>query len=933
MFKLALALAVVGAFAADTAAPIISLDLALASSKHPEHAKLFAKYPKMTRKGAFPTADTKQTDQKTAKHFEGVCEVNTNKGTKGYTGSRVYTTCKLPKASAYDHHDNDVSSSLKLSGKYFLFKPPHTKTSTVKDCSGGGCPAFNKANPNFNKVGMIVLDYEAKDDSGNKNAEVDYALIVKDSATPEAKKQHLSQSAKYGAYVSNNHKANSRIFTKTAEITRKDSYDGTIKGVQSSGVAPHVHTCNKPNTRTSTVQWCDTAGLFGYNNQNNCISDKRSTTVTDNVKVPITIGKTDDIFHKDAAVTPSSKGWNFECTDNIVPKMCKDNCGTNNYAVSDACNCDAGKIIKGAAVDKKFFPNTADYKTKGACRIHYTTSFGGATSTRLNKVGSAGEKFTITVHARAHAMSAKTSKLGYEFKVVDTKPPMIDIESKLGGGWNKAKIGKSTGNKPTDSYGNDGSYTAGNHWKGTQNHQYALSKNLHGAHNSIVQHSAGYVADIKQIKSLDDSTFTCADQCTETPKKTAMYKFFATGAEHNCVTDKVQGNWKQLSSLSPSDLRQSKADVTPYLVIQYACQDDADHITATCRTIFNQDHTLPIVNIVGNEVHREHASDTDSYVDDGAKCSDAVDGQINSRVEVSGDIVDLRQVGTYHITYECQDSAGNMATGPGNVRTVIVEDTICPSCDLSKLYFPQGHGKSGNDWPLTPKIDCTGDDQEGGECTIEASFKILEGGVQGAINRIQCEDDHVDALKTKKGDWTMQKPRKINVNKVGTYYLIWKVEDSNGNNNHQDRNGKDCTLCDQNNKIQHIQQGENAERCGKDANTHTKIPGLKGNWRKSQFRTIKVVDNEIPVITIRPAHKNTPATAKQNPSFHPINGKKWDVRPTRDGGKVIPGFPALMAETSSNNGWVVGALASAVAAVALLGFTAKRTTSVTEVPV
>merc|ERR1719398_347999 len=83
---------------------------------------------------------------------------------------------------------------------------------------------------------------------------------------------------------------------------------------------------------------------------------------------------------------------------------------------------------------------------------------------------------------------------------------MIDIESKLGGGWNKAKIGKSTGNKPTDSYGNDGSYTAGNHWKGTQNHQYALSKNLHGAHNSIVQHSAGYVADIKQIKSLDDST-------------------------------------------------------------------------------------------------------------------------------------------------------------------------------------------------------------------------------------------------------------------------------------------------------------------------------------------------------------------------------------------------------------------------------------------
>merc|ERR1711981_171118 len=61
--------------------------------------------------------------------------------------------------------------------------------------------------------------------------------------------------------------------------------------------------------------------------------------------------------------------------------------------------------------------------------------------------------------------------------------------------------------------------------------------------------------------------------------------------------------------------------------------------------------------------------------DEGATCEDFVDGVLNHRVRVGGDIVDMTIPNTYHIVYQCQDLSGNSAS---YTRTVIVSDSTPP---------------------------------------------------------------------------------------------------------------------------------------------------------------------------------------------------------------------------------------------------------------
>merc|ERR1712046_231454 len=82
-----------------------------------------------------------------------------------------------------------------------------------------------------------------------------------------------------------------------------------------------------------------------------------------------------------------------------------------------------------------------------------------------------------------------------------------------------------------------------------------------------------------------------------------------------------------------------------------------------CRTIYNQDHTVPILNFIAQDNDKGPckgsgmtctgvAAGDGNYVDEGATCSDTVDGVISELVEVSGDVVSLANIDTYHITYD-----------------------------------------------------------------------------------------------------------------------------------------------------------------------------------------------------------------------------------------------------------------------------------------
>merc|ERR1712100_95554 len=267
----------------------------------------------------------------------------------------------------------------------------------------------------------------------------------------------------------------------------------------------------------------------------------------------------------------------------------------------------------------------------------------------------------------------------------------------------------------------------------------------------------------------------------------------------------------------------------------YECRDGADEAgtvrkTTACRTFINLDKTRPVITVLeasntNNGVWNIEASRDNNYVDAGATCSDMVDGNISQDVEVSGDVVNMAAVGTYKINYNCEDSAGQTAVQA--TRTVVVQDTTCPTCTV-----PGG----------TTTI------------TVEASFPYTE-------EQSTCTDTLDGAMPNAHVYNT------VNVEKTGTYVLTYSVTDKNGN-------GKDNS-------------------CKAASGTRT-----------DHFtKTVVVEDTMIPIISLK--YRGTDLVG-------------------------------MMAEQSTTtvNGWVIGAVASAVSGVALLGYAATRKATVaTSVPV
>jgi hypothetical protein len=111
-------------------------------------------------------------------------------------------------------------------------------------------------------------------------------------------------------------------------------------------------------------------------------------------------------------------------------------------------------------------------------------------------------------------------------------------------------------------------------------------------------------------------------------------------------------------------------------VRKYTCTDAELNSVSTERTFTIVDQEAPIIDLMGPEVRTLEASLTEEYLDDGATCSDHVDGVLSHAVEVSGSVVNRRVPGNYTIKYDCQDLSGNVANQV--TRTVVVEDDDCP---------------------------------------------------------------------------------------------------------------------------------------------------------------------------------------------------------------------------------------------------------------
>lgn len=99
----------------------------------------------------------------------------------------------------------------------------------------------------------------------------------------------------------------------------------------------------------------------------------------------------------------------------------------------------------------------------------------------------------------------------------------------------------------------------------------------------------------------------------------------------------------------------------------FVATDAAGNVTTKTVTITNIDRTAPTIELLGDEVVSIYTGT--SYVDDGVSVSDNADGDIASKLATVNP-VNVETAGTYTITYNVTDSAGNIAAQI--VRTVKV---------------------------------------------------------------------------------------------------------------------------------------------------------------------------------------------------------------------------------------------------------------------
>jgi hypothetical protein len=815
MFKLAILL-VVGAAAVDTA-PVISLDLAtvqqcsdVTSCDTREHT---------------PASPVRESTTTNAAHFADECALSTTANP---------TTCTLPNVKAYDHHEGDISSDVTSAMSLFVTSAKCASAAdadaipslcTPIETATNATAAF-VAPATFHEVrGMYVVSYDVSDVSGNDADQVKFAVIIRDEVAPTTTFTAFAQVLEQGVGFTTGN---------TGIGGYSDDYDTYVE--QPADQFP-TDNCAAASSNEVTVH--DYASIFGKDYANNVVTDTYSWTVVDTI-APVVVA---DSLNKAAAFT-NGASYTFTTvdTDNTDIECVG---GAEAYAVA-ASHDSSDTVDSESAFQYTDAGDDCRGNTPTLTLSAPLTDSATYTSQHMSTIA-----LSVTAKDRQTTPLTSTPADTHTFTIKDTTPPVI---AATGFTAHTALVKTSTvGTTEIASTGAAGAAGGGNRHSGDD----ATATNLFDVSGSIVQHSAGYTADYQQIAHLE-SAFSCTDTCGTATGVTGWHK---VNTATTCDSITVAG--------SSAETAFNIVEVGTY-ILKYTCTDVANLVSTQCKTVYNIDHTRPVLNPINPGETAACTSwralsqnpDADgtcveshpdaNYVDAGATCSDVVDNVISELVEVSGQVVDLNSPGTYTINYACSDTAGNSAVAMQ--RTVYVIDATCPTCFLTGCFLTANSD--------TVNRECT--------MTQEASFPYTD---EGAV----CEDRMGAALTPV---ISYSSAGEVDVEETGTYIITYKATDS-ANNNNIDMLSNDEVTCSE-----YKRQTGAAHAAGSGYDDLT-IP--------AQRRTVVVMDSMRPVITLQ---------------------------------------DNMMEETtsSSNNGWVIAALGSAVAGIALLSLSARKNV-VTNVPV
>jgi hypothetical protein len=859
----------------------------------------------------------------------GVYPGSTNTATAAQTVTCLVgedaTQCPTPTVKAWDHHDGDISSTITQCFRLINIG----RANQANQAEAGACQATHDANMrNFRSE--WIFTYDVTDRAGNAATTVTFSMVFVDNAPPaftlndqtstqtsEARDLSVTDQCKFDRNLKRQ-KLNFKSIdvydgdlTDQASITYTAPSTAAVTFLKSSTTLP-AHHPNGLNTDTYydvdtsdlgnhvfAIAANDHAGIFGTAGVNNPSSFSWTLTVQD-LTAPIitcTAAYCKEVFASTGAaiantVSTSTDTWagdartyvSFEaaatddatcCTacqtqarSRVIGTIAADGpASCTHYTFSGStCSLFSGAVGAYGGSTKVGMPmacNHGDenwecgptftdygawctdiydgYSIDAVSSIAATTGSGSPTG-GVKGVSSIDYTCTDSNNVAATAVTRTTS-------VRDTTPPTLAITTAgshtVGAGITNtedrlaryAKFGNA--GRHAGSLGATADDLATTLGAGSANYGVHTEAQLHGhaLDSHVIQHSAGYLKDLAIIQNLRTLNvgMTCVDACD--------------------ATASVATSWNPtFNNIVPGTY-----------VLKYTCSDISGHETIKERTVINEDKTKPVIRILGQDLMTLEATHDGNYVDDGATCSDQVDGMISENVEVSGDVVNLSTRGMYTISYNCKDSAGNAADTA--IRIVYVVQTSCPTCMINGAT----------------------------ELSREASFPYVDAGAT-------CTD-LLDATVP-----TGTTVNNVNVETTGTYKITYRVANVLG-----------------------LYNDESTCRYGKMTYT----------------RTVHVIDTLNPVITLKynsvvvksglandmalQSHASSPDLSAQiNPADTNNNAHNsiYDADP-----RVNPQFMAETAQAASVNGWVVGAVGSAVTGLALLGYSMRKTSVATSVPV
>lgn len=522
---------------------------------------------------------------------------------------------------------------------------------------------------NTSAQGSYVISYNVADAAGNNATQVIRTVIVSDKTAPII--------ALLGS-ATINHEQGTAYSDPGASAT--DNIDGNITAnITVSGFVD----ANASGTYILSYNVSDASG-------NNAPTVTRTIIVADTIKPIITLAGASSLSHEQGTVftdpgATASDSVDGDISVNIVVTGTVDintaGSYTLTYTVSDSAGNAATAIIRTVTVSDTTAP-TITLIGSSAVNHEQGTAYVDAGASGFDSVdGNITANIVVTGNVNTNAPGTYTltyslsdaagnaaSTVTRNVTVADTTIPSISL---LGNSIVNHEQGTAyTDAGATASDNIDGDISANIVRTGSVNinlpGSYTLSYNVNDA--------AGNAATtINRTVIISDTTapvISLAGNATVTVEQGSSYTDAGATA-----TDNVDGNLTASIVVSGDIVDVNTAGT---YIIRYDVTDAASNAaTQVTRTVNVSDTTIPVITLIGSPSVSQGQGL--AYNDAGASASDNIDGDISANI-VTTNPVDINTIGSYIVSYNVADAAGNNAATV--TRTVNITDGIAPVITL-----------------------------------------------------------------------------------------------------------------------------------------------------------------------------------------------------------------------------------------------------------